>query len=93
MIHANKQRLRRRLQAAGLRLQEWSGFRTLRVPGAGYRPGERRADRYKEGIAGTGHSCRFGIAENVTPCRFYGLRQVLAAGFAPGRSTMYGCRP
>ena len=36
------------------------------------------ADRYKEGIAVTSRSCRFGIAENVTHCRIYGLHRTLA---------------
>ena len=40
------------------------------------------ADRYKEGIAVTSRSCRFGIAENVTHCRIYGLRPALSTGIS-----------
>ena len=56
-------------QAAGFRLQERSGFYSDDPTIAECLEQSCRAGRYKEGIAGTDISFRFGIVEIVTGCR------------------------
>ena len=56
-------------EAPGTRLQERRGFCPVKTMEGSGRIEADRNDPYKEGIAGTDISFRFGIVEIVTGCR------------------------